>query len=92
MPSRHSSAASSNWADLQNSTTRRRAADVSARAFAEAVEPNIYGRYESSYAKALKPVLYEQNGNYMSYGVKMLGRYDLLDDRQKELFQHYGKR
>lgn len=79
-------------AEAHNKLAGLQFADVSARAFAEAVEPNVYGRYENSYAKALKPALYEQNGNYTSYGVKMLGRYELLDDRQKELFQHYGKK
>jgi hypothetical protein len=67
-------------------------ADVSAAAFAAAVEPNIYGRYENSYAKTLKPVLFQQKGNFTSYGVKMLGNYGQLDARQKELFAHYGKK
>lgn len=48
--------------------------DTIASSFACAVEPNIYGNCETRYTEALKPVTYERNGNYLSYGVKFVPR------------------
>lgn len=67
-------------------------ADITARSFAEAVEPNIYGYYEQSYANGLKPVVYEQGNNYKSYGVKPVARLADLDDAQRNFFNGYAAR
>lgn len=80
--------------DLQSESHKSSAglqfADVSARAFAEAVEANEFGNYEQSYAKSLKPIVYDEKGKYLSYGVKLRATYSALDDRQKEFFEFYG--
>jgi hypothetical protein len=66
-------------------------ADVTARAFAEAVEPNVFGTYEPSYALKLKPRVYNHKGNFASYGVKVLAMDGLLEARQREFLANYPK-
>lgn len=66
-------------------------ADVIARSFAEAVEPNRYGYFEPSYARALQPLVYEHDGNYLSYGLKCLARMGELDTRQRSFLESYGR-
>ena len=49
-------------------------ADCFATAFRKYVfETNSLGGVETSYAKILKPFVYNKNGNYKSYGYKILG-------------------
>lgn len=67
-------------------------ADVTARAFAEGVEPNIYGTYESAYALSLKTKVYQYHGNYRSYGVKVLADEDALDQAQLDFLAHFPKK
>lgn len=67
-------------------------ADVTARAFAEGVEPNIYGTYESAYALSLKTKVYQYRGNYRSYGVKVLADEDALDQAQLDFLAHFPKK
>ncbi|MHC1547355.1 DUF3800 domain-containing protein [Phyllobacterium sp. K27] len=50
--------------------------DVAASAFASAVEPNIYGNCEMRYARNLKPITYHRKGNYLSYGIKLVPKYE----------------
>ncbi len=50
--------------------------DAIASSFAAAVEPNPYGNCELRYAEILKPVTYSRNGNYLSYGVKIVPRHE----------------
>jgi hypothetical protein len=50
--------------------------DAIASSFAAGVEPNAYGNCELRYAEILKPVTYSRNGNYLSYGVKIVPRYE----------------
>jgi len=66
-------------------------ADCAARGFAEAVEPNEYGDFILDYAELLRPVVYNYEGNYGGYGVKVLCKENLLDDRQKRLLRLYPK-
>lgn len=49
--------------------------DAVASSFAAAVEPDFYGNCELRYAELLRPVTYHRNGNYLSYGVKVVPRY-----------------
>ncbi|MBN9583632.1 MAG: DUF3800 domain-containing protein [Afipia sp.] len=46
--------------------------DAIASSFAAGVEPNRYGNCERRYAEILKPITYHRNGNYLSYGVKVV--------------------
>lgn len=58
--------------------------DAIASSFAAAVEPDFYGNCESRYAEYLKPVTYSRKGNFLSYGVKIVPKFDdcELDDQQ----------
>jgi hypothetical protein len=60
-------------------------ADAIASSFASALEPNQYGNCETRYAEILKPVTYHRNGNYLSYGVKLVPNADecQLNDEQR---------
>lgn len=61
-------------------------ADTIASAFASAFEPDMYGNCESRYAEALKRVVYERRGNYLSYGLKLVPRIEdipLTEDQQR---------
>lgn len=59
-------------------------ADVGASAMAAIVEPDFYGNYEPRYGRTLKPVVYNRNRNYLSYGLKVVPRSDQcgLNDEQ----------
>lgn len=50
--------------------------DAVASSFAAAVEPDRYGNCETRYAELLKPVTYRRNDNYLSYGVKIVPKYE----------------
>ena len=47
-------------------------ADVGASAYSAALEPDKYGNCESRYAEILKPLVYNRNANYLSYGLKLV--------------------
>ncbi len=49
--------------------------DAVASSFAAAVEPDFYGNCELRYAELLRPVTYHRKGNYLSYGVKLVPKY-----------------
>jgi hypothetical protein len=51
-------------------------ADTVASAFASAFEPDRYGNCEPRYAEALKRIVYERRGNFLSYGLKLVPRHD----------------
>ena len=52
-------------------------ADIFATAFRKYMfECNSFEDVESSYAKILKPFIYNSKENYKSYGLKILGKYD----------------
>ena len=67
-------------------------ADATSTSFASAVEANMYGNYEPSYAMALRPAVYRRRGNFLSYGVKPRCNYAALDERQNQFFAFYGKK
>lgn len=52
--------------------------DVIASAFANGFEPDRYGNCERRYAEILKPIVYGRRGNYLSYGVKLVPRPELI--------------
>lgn len=54
-------------------------ADTIASSFASAFEPDTYGNCEPRYAEALKRIVYERHGNYLSYGLKLVPR---IEDMQ----------
>jgi hypothetical protein len=66
-------------------------ADAVASAFAAAVEPSQYGNCEMRYAEILKPVTYNRNGNYLSYGTKFVPRPEdcLLSEEQWKFVNLY---
>lgn len=51
-------------------------ADIVASAFAAGLEPDVYGNCEVRYAEILRRAVYHRNGNYFSYGVKIVPPYD----------------
>jgi hypothetical protein len=51
-------------------------ADAIASAFAAGFEPDRYGNCEPRYAETLKPITYNRNKNYLSYGVKIVPKHD----------------
>lgn len=53
--------------------------DTVASAFASGVEPDKYGNCECRYAENLKRVVYERNGNFLSYGVKIVPRHTEME-------------
>lgn len=66
--------------------------DTIASAFSSGFEPNEHGNCESRYAEILKPIVYNRQGNYFSYGVKVVPRHtemDLTPEQQRmiEIFQ-----
>jgi hypothetical protein len=70
-------------------------ADIVASAIAAGFEPDRYGNCESRYASILKPIVYERDGNYLSYGIKTVPRHDQMaltpdQARMIELFKSKG--
>ncbi len=61
-------------------------ADAVASSFAAAVEPNPYGNCELRYAEILKPITYQRNGNFLSYGMKFMPK--IADCRLNDQQQH----
>lgn len=53
--------------------------DCVASAFAAAVEVDQYGNCEPRYSETLKPVVYHRNGNYLSYGAKLVPAVDGME-------------
>lgn len=47
-------------------------ADCIASSFRNAVDPNRYGLCEDRYARLLKPIVYNKDKNFLSYGIKIL--------------------
>jgi hypothetical protein len=62
-------------------------ADIVASSFAAGLELDKYSNCESRYAEILKPTVYERNGNYLSYGMKIIPHPDnmALHEEQLEL-------
>lgn len=50
--------------------------DAIASSFAAGIELDRYGNCESRYAEILKPITYQRHGNYLSYGVKVVPKYE----------------
>lgn len=50
--------------------------DAVASSFANAVEPDLFGNCEPRYAEILKRVTYCRQGNYLSYGVKLVPKHE----------------
>lgn len=51
-------------------------ADIIASSFSAGIEPDRYGNCEPRYAETLKPITYNRNKNYLSYGVKLLPQHE----------------
>ena len=67
-------------------------ADIAVSGLTWALEPDFYGNCEPRFATALKPIVYNKRGNYMSYGTKMVPPHSklILSDQQTsfiELFE-----
>ena len=58
---------------------------------AAAVEPDFYGNCEPRYAESLRPVTYHRKGNYLSYGVKLVPKFEEcgLNDQQMKFIDLY---
>lgn len=67
--------------------------DAIASAVAAGIEPNFYGNCESRYAELLKPIIYERNKNYLSYGMKAYPWFHELEltDEQKRFVKLFEK-
>lgn len=53
-------------------------ADIVVSGITAALEPDFYGNTEPRFARALKPHVYHHNGNYLSYGAKLVPTADRL--------------
>jgi hypothetical protein len=74
--------------DAQDHSTRAglQLADVFASAMSCGVDPDHFGNCECRYADILKPVIYQRNRNYLSYGAKIVPHVDemqLSDDQKR---------
>lgn len=49
-------------------------ADIIATCVTAGLEPTMYGNCELRYAQILKPIIYQRDGNYLSYGMKLVPR------------------
>lgn len=67
-------------------------ADLATSGLMAALEPDYYGNLEARFARSLKPRVYNREGNYMSYGTKMVPPADHLElsDDQQEFAQIFG--
>jgi hypothetical protein len=77
----------SKWAGLQ-------IADCITSAFFNAVEPNLYGNYETTYAKILKPRLIKSHsGAFLNCGVTPVPSLQKcgVDDFQRSFFEWFDK-
>lgn len=65
--------------------------DIIASAFTAALEPDVYGNCESRYAETLKPIVYSRNGNFLSYGVKLIPKINqnTLSEEQTKFLELY---
>lgn len=68
-------------------------ADVATSSFAYAVEPDRYGNCEMRYAESLRPVTYRRNGNFLSYGVKLVPKPEQcgLNEQQTRFIRLYNE-
>lgn len=64
-------------------------ADIVASAFSSGIEPNRHGNCEARYAEILKPIVFQRNKNYFSYGMKLVPQFDrlTLSDEQQRLIK-----
>jgi hypothetical protein len=46
-------------------------ADIAVSGMTAALEPDFYGNCEHRFAESLKPIVYNRDGNYLSYGAKL---------------------
>lgn len=53
-------------------------ADLAVSGLTAGLEPDFYGNCELRFARMLKPTVYRRNGNYLSYGTKMVPLPDKL--------------
>jgi hypothetical protein len=67
-------------------------ADLATSGLMAALEPDYYGNVEPRFARSLKPRVYNRNGNYMSYGTKMVPPPSQLElsEGQQEFVQIFG--
>ncbi|PAD73656.1 DUF3800 domain-containing protein [Paenibacillus campinasensis] len=60
------------WKNLGKSQSKNlQLADAVVSSLYKALEPNQYGLTEDSYIEALRPFIYNSNGNYHAYGLKV---------------------
>lgn len=76
----------SRWAGLQ-------IADCITSAFFAAVEPNLYGNYEPSYARILRNNLLREKGNALNFGLTVVPSIEKCepDDEQLAFFNQFKK-
>lgn len=67
-------------------------ADVVASSVAGGIEPDRYGNTESRYALTLQKIIYSSQGNFMSYGMKVVPRPELcgLTSDQANFLRSFG--
>ncbi len=59
-------------------------ADCGASAIASAFEPDPYGNVEAQYLHALQEMIYSRQGNYLSYGLKLIPGIDQMPLTQQQ--------
>lgn len=64
-------------------------ADATATSVFKSVEKSNYGFTEDRYIKMLKPVIYERNGKYESYGIKIFPNNSSITLESFDWFSHF---
>lgn len=67
-------------------------ADIMASSMTAALEPDMYGNCEKRYGETLKSRIYSRNGNYLSYGAKLVPRWEKipLNPQQMEFIELFS--
>jgi hypothetical protein len=67
-------------------------ADLAISGITAALEPDYYGNVEPRFARMLKQTVYHRNGNYLSYGAKMVPVIERLEltPQQQEFVALFG--
>lgn len=60
-------------------------ADIVASSISSGLEIDLYGNCEERFGEVLRPITYNRQGNYLSYGIKILPNYDECDLNKQQL-------
>jgi hypothetical protein len=67
-------------------------ADLVISGLTAALEPDMYGNVEPRFARMLRPIIYRRQGNFLSYGAKIVPQPETipLSEQQQEFLEIFG--